>query len=118
MTTLDVNHRRALALLAGVPEGYTTRIMLLHGIGLDVSADLADARLATMEAEQSGRAPDRGDSGAAHRAGRAKLPKACGAPCGRPAVLPGLGPNMSKAGVNNGTARSRLIIRGAPRAQS
>jgi hypothetical protein len=48
---LDRTHRRALALLAGAPEGYTARVLLTHGIGLDILAELAEAGFVTMEAE-------------------------------------------------------------------
>jgi hypothetical protein len=50
--SFDRTHRRALALLAGSMDGWTTRILLLHGIGLDVLADLADAGLVHLEREE------------------------------------------------------------------
>jgi hypothetical protein len=50
---IDINrdHRRALELLAGSPDGFTTRVLVVHGIRLELLADLAEARLVTMETE-------------------------------------------------------------------
>jgi hypothetical protein len=43
--------RRALHLLYGSPDGCTTNVLLMHGITLDVVADLAETGLATLEQE-------------------------------------------------------------------
>jgi hypothetical protein len=41
--------RRALHLLYGSPDGCTTDVLLMHGITLDVVADLAESGLAMIE---------------------------------------------------------------------
>jgi hypothetical protein len=45
------DHGRALELLAGSPDGFTTRVLLIHGIRLELLADLAGAGLVSLQAE-------------------------------------------------------------------
>jgi hypothetical protein len=45
------DHRRALELLAGSPDGCTTRVLLVHGVRLELLADLAGAGLVSLQTE-------------------------------------------------------------------
>ena len=46
-TRLDEDSRRALAFIAGNPDGYTRAVMLAHGFSLALTASLIHAGLAT-----------------------------------------------------------------------
>ena len=46
-TRLDEDSRRALAFIAGNPDGYTRAVMLAHGFSLALTANLIHAGLAT-----------------------------------------------------------------------
>jgi hypothetical protein len=48
----NADRRRALALLAGSPDGCTEAVMLAHGFKLDLLADLITAGLARAKAER------------------------------------------------------------------
>ena len=48
---LDTDRLRALGLLSDASAGCTTRVLLVHGIGLELVAELAETGLVSMQIE-------------------------------------------------------------------